>query len=959
MRKFYLSVFILSFIGISTVFAQPATLDQSFGNKGMSVSDSARFDLYPRIALQDDGKILIATNGTNHSRGFIVRRYQKNGSLDSSFGVNGTATKFINPSWEYSTAITLQPDGKIIVGGSVSFNGNGQTQFVVMRFTSTGRIDSTFATNGVHILPIYNASDAICKLTDIILRPGGKILAGGHAANNLGVSYFAFEQLNQNGTLDSSFGVNGYFLNRVYSDADFNFAIDSSKKIIAGGMVSTYLNFAARRYKTNGTIDSSFGTNGASDIVQNFRTRDVIVEPDGKIVFYGQSLIGSDYRMTLIRFDSLGKLDTTFGSSGIVYKSFGGLGNSASALVRQPDGKYIIVGWSTKTFMIRYHHNGTVDSSFGRGGIVNTTFPGAQFINGDAALQQDGKVLLAGTAAIGGLGSYIVLTRYEKNAPIYYNTISGTVFLDKNSNGIRNADEPLFSSAKILTTKAGYDTITTIVSGNSFTVYTDTGKYTTTVRPYLPYYNSVPLTANTTHLNYYNTDSLSFAIQPIPGKRDLAIQLVPIDVARPGFPNKYILFYKNHGTDTAWGTIEFIKSNNLTFNSSVPAPVYVNGDTVRWNFSALQPLDTAALRISMVVKAPPVVNAGDTLKSVVSITSGAPDLTPVDNRSAITQVVRGSFDPNDKRESHGGKITTTHVASGDYLYYTIRFQNTGNDTAFNVYIRDTLSSKVDWSSFEMVASSAKYEVTINEGRCLFSFNDIKLVDSIKNEPLSHGYLVYRLKPMTNVVVGDVILNKAAIYFDYNLPVFTNNEMTTVVAEALPLHLLSFTATRKGRINLLQWNTANEINVAQFEIERSATARNFVAIGIVRAGGGLYDFKDENPLIGSNYYRLKIKDKDGAYVYSPVVVLNSNNGLTLGIYPNPVKEKLQLHINSDTKNTLLLQVLSLEGKLLQTKQFEVEGSQLKSLDVRKLKSGAYYLRVSDGRDVRVIRFAIML
>ena len=115
---------------------------------------------------------------------------------------------------------------------------------------------------------------------------------------------------------------------------------------------------------------------------------------------------------------------------------------------------------------------------------------------------------------------------------------------------------------------------------------------------------------------------------------------------------------------------------------------------------------------------------------------------------------------------------------------------------------------------------------MDEGKCVWSFNNIYLPDSNVNLAASNGYFTYRIKPKANVQIGDVIKNTAAIYFDYNLPIFTNTEKTTVVAEAFPLKLLSFTAKKQGKANLLNWTTTNEVNVDRFEVERSPNGREF-------------------------------------------------------------------------------------------------------------------------------------
>lgn len=140
----------------------------------------------------------------------------------------------------------------------------------------------------------------------------------------------------------------------------------------------------------------------------------------------------------------------------------------------------------------------------------------------------------------------------------------------------------------------------------------------------------------------------------------------------------------------------------------------------------------------------------------------------------------GSYDPNDKAAQPAGYGVPHYIEQNIALDYKIRFQNTGTDTAFNIVILDTLSSYVDIASLQMGASSHAYTWSIEGGHVLrVNFANIMLVDSNANEPLSHGFFRYRIDQKTNNPLGSVIENQAAIYFDYNPPIFTNTTFHTV------------------------------------------------------------------------------------------------------------------------------------------------------------------------------------
>jgi hypothetical protein len=138
-----------------------------------------------------------------------------------------------------------------------------------------------------------------------------------------------------------------------------------------------------------------------------------------------------------------------------------------------------------------------------------------------------------------------------------------------------------------------------------------------------------------------------------------------------------------------------------------------------------------------------------------------------------------SYDPNDKAAQPAGYGAAHYIAQNIALDYKIRFQNTGTDTAFNIVILDTLSSHLDITSLQMGASSHAYTWSLTGNVLKVSFPNIMLVDSIANEPLSHGFFRYRIAQNTNNPIGTLIENQAAIYFDYNPAIFTNTTFHTV------------------------------------------------------------------------------------------------------------------------------------------------------------------------------------
>ncbi len=541
------------------------------------------------------------------------------------------------------------------------------------------------------------------------------------------------------------------------------------------------------------------------------------------------------------------------------------------------------------------------------------------------------------------------------------NTIKGRVFLDNNLSGTKDANEPYLGNQLVQTQKQGGYTRSAITNNGAFSIDVDTGTYNTSVLYNSTYYTVTPASFNKVFNTYFNTDSINFALQPIPGIKDLVVSLMGLTPVRPGFDARYKIFYKNQGTEAiASGTVQWVKSSKLNFVSASPAQSSQSGDTLRWNFTNLAPQDSASILINCTVAPPPTTVNGEVLRSVATILPVIGDLTPLDDTSRLSQTVTGSYDPNDKKEVHDGKLKPEQVAAGEWLQYTIRFQNTGTDTAFNIIVRDTLSSKVDLTTLQMVSASHSYALNIKDGNKLtWTFSNIKLVDSVRNEPLSHGYIVYRIKPLPTLLEGDIILNSASIYFDFNLPIQTNEEETQVLSEILPVHLLSFTAQKRGDKNILQWRSATEANSSHYEMERSNDGKDYKKIGKVPAAGAPanYSFTDENPFRDLNYYRLKMVDKDGTHAFSVIRVVHNAEGISrLSLYPNPVKDAVTLKVFSDKTKTLQVDIVNAEGKLIQSQKLGLnEGANTRTLNLANLPKGTYFARVTTANEQVAVKF----
>lgn len=140
----------------------------------------------------------------------------------------------------------------------------------------------------------------------------------------------------------------------------------------------------------------------------------------------------------------------------------------------------------------------------------------------------------------------------------------------------------------------------------------------------------------------------------------------------------------------------------------------------------------------------------------------------------------GSYDPNDKTEARGSNVQIGQFNQGDYLYYTIRFQNSGTASAETVRTEDTLESEFDFASIRMISASHNYTMQRVNNKVVWTFENINLPIEMTDEPGSHGYVTFKIKLNPGFAVNDVIENTAEIYFDFNPAIVTNTFQTTFV-----------------------------------------------------------------------------------------------------------------------------------------------------------------------------------
>jgi uncharacterized delta-60 repeat protein len=404
----------------SPAWAADGDLDTTFDTDGkVTTAVGSGTDAAKSVVLQSDGKIVAAgnsSNGTNDD--FAVVRYNVDGSLDTTFDTDGKVTTAVGSGDDVAYSVVLQSDGKIVAAG-YSYDGSNY-DFAVVRYNTNGSLDTTFDTDGKVTTAVGSGTDVAYS---VVLQSDGKIVVAGYSYNGTN-NDFAVVRYNTNGSLDTTFDTDGKVTTAIGSgtDAANSVVLQSDGKIVATGYSYNGSNhdFAVVRYNTNGSLDTTFDTDGKVTTAVGLGddlAYSVVLQSDGKIVVAGYSSNGSDYVFAVVRYNIDGSLDTTFDTDGKVTTAIGSGTDVAYSVVLQSDGKIVAAGYSNNGTnvdfaVVRYNTNGSLDTTFDTDGKVTT----AVGLGGDAAysvvLQSDGKIVAAGYSHNGTNDDFAVV-RYS------------------------------------------------------------------------------------------------------------------------------------------------------------------------------------------------------------------------------------------------------------------------------------------------------------------------------------------------------------------------------------------------------------------------------------------------------------------------------------------------------------------------------------------------------------------
>ncbi|MHA3787497.1 T9SS type A sorting domain-containing protein [Flavobacterium hauense] len=417
MKKLLLLVLLLC-CHTNGLFAQAGTLDASFGANGISnvPGTSGIGEVARAVTVLDNGKILAAGERLGRA---CVKRYNSDGTLDATFGGQGEVSNAIGYPHHNPTNITIQPDGKILVCGHT----NAKNVFLA-RFTANGTIDVDFGTNGAVYFYPGAASGTIPLIPHCAtVLTDGKIIVTGliaGAENTWGIFAVKF---NADGIVDTTYGYEGYVGEAAsqypsssvcYPDGKTVFAIFTT----ATSFIGTFTTL--KRFDETGVLDPTFGQGGIVQLTNgelDYAIRDMVLQADGKIVAGGGSstseTTGAEFAITRLNYD--GTPDLTFGLSGTVIP-FNPGGEEIFKITVHSDGMIVGAGQdnSSNNFnVVRFNSTGMQDMSFGVNGVAKTSLGSYYHQVNDVTVQPDGKIIVAGMVLLPTSEEYnFLLLRY-------------------------------------------------------------------------------------------------------------------------------------------------------------------------------------------------------------------------------------------------------------------------------------------------------------------------------------------------------------------------------------------------------------------------------------------------------------------------------------------------------------------------------------------------------------------
>lgn len=510
---------------------------------------------------------------------------------------------------------------------------------------------------------------------------------------------------------------------------------------------------------------------------------------------------------------------------------------------------------------------------------------------------------------------------------------SGNIYFDTNQNKQRDTNEVGLSFFKINLSPNGASSFS---SNGDYTFTTDSGhhqisfeaikgwKLSTDSMTYNRIVNNASKTIHNLDFGFYPDSSYVNAQISIDGSFPRCNRIT----------NHWITL-KNEGTNILNNKVSLTLDSAISYLSSSINPDTIIGQEIHWVIDSLSFFEEERIKIE--VQMPGFNSIGDTLNSVLQISSITINNTDsIIQTDTLRQALRCAYDPNDKRAFIDGIEARDTIKLNDILTYRIRFQNTGNDTAINVMVRDRLDRNLDWTSFNPISSSHPMKITIeNDGEIVFQFDDIFLVDSTTNEPESHGFIKYAISPESDLLPNIPIQNSADIYFDFNPAIITD---TT-------LNRIECFDTKKPIITAISQLTIKAL------VEGAAEYKWFKEDSLLT--GRISDtLKPQD----SGFFKVMVIDTNGCkstsdlFFYSPTG-LKEINTLKANIYPNPFNNYIVIQFDENLNSRIELSIIDIQGRAIRKKEVLIDNKLI--IHRQGLPEGIYVIILRDQVSNRII------
>jgi uncharacterized repeat protein (TIGR01451 family) len=636
---------------------------------------------------------------------------------------------------------------------------------------------------------------------------------------------------------------------------------------------------------------------------------------------------------------------------------------------------------------------------------LNNSFTSKKIIHGNWDLFSN---TLAGD--IDNDGYKDILTGSVNNGKISWNKnfigntqIIVNCFFDENENGIFDSNEERLFDQQVELQQLAINHWTN--GAGQILYHLDLGNYNFNYTPPSNWETTTNSQIMISVTNLNEEQEVNFGIKPINLTSETTAELYAIGATRCGFTIPFALGYANTGSSINSGFVSLKLDPLVTYQFAEPAPDSIFQNTLFWNYENLYPFEVRGVYLNLVM--PTVDFIGEQISMDVSsfVVNGMD--TVLSKTNVFESIINCSYDPNDKRVKPDLVGEENYALFGEYLEYTIRFQNTGTDTAFTIRIDDYLDSNLDWTTFDPIFASHDYEVSLNDGgKLTYLFENILLPDSTTNEIDSHGFFSYRIKPKSDIPENTVIENTAKIFFDYNPAIITNTVQNTLVPIMVSFeeNNNSCFGDQNGSISINEifavepfnflWNNGstnssiidleggsysltitdgnNSIFEYGFDIETPTEVNSNIestpeingningTVSVVPTGGTApYSYLwNTNPSqnsetvegLNAGLYFITITDafsctKVDSIEVESITGINETEILNrFFVFPNPSNSDVQINIDLNQVTDFVLKINSVTGQKVKEFEFTEQINVEKTIGIEVLPKGIYFIRL---------------